>query len=491
MSSIDPVIDELRAELAGLTGAARMAPLCRLGQALLQRFSFNGVHAPTSMGDLNDSISALGESLDLLEETDPLRASTAFLLGTGLSFRSQLLTDDDKDDTAAIDCFREALDRGTLPPVQVPIARLFLGSQHMRRIAKPGPMQKIMHDRMLRVAAPNPQPVAVSDIDVATECFKTVLADRSLSADIREMAELMLELTDVLAVLYGATTAEFNLANLGTFIAKFQGLQERFTTRARPGYGAFRIPDVFTVSLDSSSKLLSTPAGGRPVVVVTEPVPADDEDAPQPVEVEPEPAPEVQADVRKLLRGRLSLATDVPVWEAAAALLLPGAPALAVPVVDDAVAMASTIVDEHPEDIAPEDAAVDQFLLAVVLLLRHRLDPAGDADVRASADTLLLAARTVPADHPSAPVIVRSVGAFLDAGDPFGGVLERIGAGFAGRLDVVLTTVTDPREQANLHALRCVCRAAWAIADAAKAVTRLSPDYPWAEALRAAAGPAR
>lgn len=489
MSSVDPVIDELRAALTELTGTARMAPLCRLGQGLLQRFSFTGINAPTAIHDLNDSIAALEEALDLQADNDPLRAGTAFLLGTALSCRSQFLTDDDRDDTAAIECFSEALDRGTLPPVQVPIARLFLGSQHVRRIAKPGPMQKMMQDRMLRVSAPNPQPVAVSDLDRGIECFESVLADRTVTSDIRDMADLMLEFTRTLQIFYGASSAQFNLADLGNAMGSLQRLQERFTTQAKPGYGAFRIPDVFTVSLDNSSRLLSAPPGARPVIVMTE-VAVEDEAVPEPVVVAPAPTAKPLSDGRKSLRDRLSLAADVPIWEAAAALLLPGAPALAVPVVDDAAAMATELVDEHPEDVSQEDAGIDQFLLAVTLLLRHRLDPVGDADLLASADSLLAAARAVPADHPAALVVARSLGAYLDAGDPFGGVVERIGAGFAGRLDVVLSGVSDPGEQANLHALRCVCRAAWAIADVAKAVTQLSPGYPWATALKAAAKPA-
>lgn len=488
MTSVDPVIDELRAKLAGLSGVARMAPLCRLGQMLLQRFNFNGMQSPNSLVDLNDSIAALEESLELQEEDDPLRAGTSFLLGFALSGRSAYLTDDDKDDTAAIGCFRTALDSGKLPPAHVPLAQVLLGSQHVRRIAKPGPLTRIMNERMLRVAAPNPQPVSVSDIDLATECFRTVLDDRAIAPDLRNVAELMLEFTEVLAVLYGASAGECNLADISTFLGRFQRLQERVTAQARPGYGAFRIPDIFTVSLDSSNRLLRSSAEDRPVMVMTEQGGGDDD---QPVVLEHEPVDEPAPDLRKPLRDRLSLDTSVPLWEAAGALLLPDAAAPAVAAVDDAIAMASTIVDGHPAGIAPEDAAVDQFLLAVTLLLRHRLDPTDDADLHAGADALLVAARTVPADHDSAPVVLRSLGAFLDADDPFGGVLERVAAGFAGRLDVVLAAVTDPGEQANLHALRCVCRAAWAIADAARAVERLAPGYPWAEALKAAAQPAR
>ncbi|GGM89210.1 hypothetical protein GCM10011609_27570 [Lentzea pudingi] len=490
MTSVDPVIDELRAELAGLTGVARMAPLCRLGQMLLQRFSFNGMQSPNSLGDLNDSIAAFEEAIELQEEDDPLRASTSFLLGFALSGRSAYLSDDDRDDTAAIDCFRTAVDSGNLPQAHVPLARVLLGAQHVRRIAKPGHMARIMNERMLRVATPNPQPVAVSDIDLATECFRTVLDDRTIAPDLRNVAELMLEFTEVLAVLYGASAGEFNLSDISTFLGRFQRLQERVTTQARPGYGAFRIPDVFTVSLDSSNRLLRSSAEDRPVMVMTEQGGVY-EATPEPVVLEHEPVGETAPDLHKPLRDRLSLDAGVPLWEAVTALLQPSAAAPDIAAIDDAVAMASTIVDQHPTDIVPEEAAVDQFVLAVTLLLRHRLDPTDDADLQAGADALLVAARTVPADHDSAPVVLRSLGAFLDAGNPFGGVLDRVAAGFAGRLDVVLASVTDPDEQANLHALRCVCRAAWAIADAARAVERLSPGYPWAEALKAAALPIR
>ncbi len=170
-------------------------------------------------------------------------------------------------------------------------------------------------------------------------------------------------------------------------------------------------------------------------------------------------------------------------WESAAPLLLPGAVLPEVAVVDDAVALAATVLDTEA-DSAPEDEAVDQFLWAVLLFLRHRQDNGDGTDLHAAADALLTAARLVPPDHAAAVVIVRSLGAFLDAD---GGVLERVAAGLAGRFDAVLSSVTDDEDRADLTALRAVCRAAWAVADAHKAVVNVSSRYPWPDALRAAA----
>lgn len=483
MSSTDHLIDRLRAELAGLTGAARGAPLARLGQALLQRSLHVGIVTESALPDLNAAVTALEEALDHARQGDPLRVNVLFLLGFALSTRTNHLNDD-RDRDVAIGHLTEALSADRLPPATEAGARVVLGMQYTTRAMAPLASPQSM---MSLVAKANAERTAhLADLDRADECFHAVLAGEFVSDDIREMTRTALDMTEAARAMLGVGAGGFDFQKLIDAMGALQRIQERVARQSGPGRGPFGNGDLF--SFAGLGRLLTMDPLDYPVAVVEgtaeEVAP---EAAPKPAPVEPEqPEP---VDLRGSLRERLSLDPAVPVWEAAARLLLPDADVPPVAVVDDAVAMASTVVDEETDGTAePADAAVDWFLLAVALHLRDRV--AGDVgDRRAGADALLTAARTVPADHPAAVVVLRSLGAFLDPDHPLGGVLDAVAAGFAGRFDAVLAagSVTDPEEWADLHALRCVCRAAWAVAEVGRAVGQVSPGYPWSEPLRAAA----
>ncbi|MEJ2855905.1 MULTISPECIES: hypothetical protein [unclassified Saccharothrix] len=495
MSSVDQAIARLRAEADGLTGAARVGPLGRLGQALMQRFSQNGMTAPTALPDLNGAVEAFEEVLGHLGEQDPMRVNVSLLLGFALSARSNYLKDG-KDVDASIGHLSAALESGGAPPAAAAGARMMLGQQYLgRAMTRVALGQSVMG--MLAAAANQTE---IPDVDRAAACFRAVLDGPSVSDDIREMARMSLELTEAARAMLGGSPGGYDLQSLMGAMSKLQEMQQKFGRAAKPGYGAFQPHDVFSFSdvgkwvnmnpldhpvavvegtveetTEKSTTEASTAEASTAVVPAVEEVPRA-----RPVEPEPEPEP---VDVRGLLRKRLGLVE--PVWESAARLLSE-VDTPAVGVVDDAVALAGTVVDED------EDAdVVDWFLVAVTLHLRHRLDPGG-GDRPAGAEALLTAARRAPADHPALPAVLRSLGAFLDADQPLGGVLDTVAAGFAGRFDAVLAggRVTDPEQWADLHALRCVCRAAWALAEAGQAVDRLSPGYPWPGPLKAVVRPA-
>ncbi|MFI9814026.1 hypothetical protein [Saccharothrix variisporea] len=478
MSSVDDAIARLRAEADDLTGAARVAPLSRLGQALLQRFQQNGLSAPTALTDLNGAVEAFEEVLGHVGERDPLRVNVLLLLGFALSARNNYLTDG-KDMEASIGHLSAALEHDGVPPAAAAGARMMLGQQYLGRAMSRVALGQSMMS-MLTAAANQTE---IPDVDRAAACFRAVVDGPQVSDDMREMAQMSLEMTEAARAMLGGSPGGYDLQNLMGAMAKLQEMQQKFGAAAKPGYGAFKPQDVFSFS--DVGKWVNMNPLDHPVAVVEGAVeePAVEEAAAveevaraRPVEPEPEPEP---VDVRGLLRKRLGLAE--PVW-ASAARLLSEVDGPAVAVVDDAVALAGTVVDED------EDAdVVDWFLVAVTLHLRHRLDPGGD-DRRAGAEALLTAARKASPDHPALPVVLRSLGAFLDADEPWGGVLDGVAAGFAGRFDAVLAggVVTDPEEWADLHALRCVCRAVWALAEAGQAVDRLSPGYPWPGPLKAA-----
>ncbi len=479
MSPVDNLIDEQRAAADRTSGPGRVVPLCKLGQALVQRFSFNGMRAPGALPDLNEAVAAFQEAREHLSGDDPLRGNVGMLLGFAHAARAIYLNDG-KDESAAIECLEESLSIGKLPKTQEVAARVILGTQYVRRAMTPSAVNSMLLGSLTGGAVTAD---LLADVDRAEACFQVVLNQSSISADVVEQCRLMIEMTEAVRIMCGGSSGSLNMGNIADFMRRLQDMQARMSSVSQPGFGAFNLGDAFEISNENSDKLYGSTPATRPLLVMTEADPRDEEPA-APLVVEEEPIPGV-ADLRKSLRERLSL--TAPVWESAAALLVPGTATPPADVVDDALALASTIVDAETGS-APEDAGVDQFVLAVLLHLRHALDSGADGtDLHAAADALLAAARLIPSDHAAAVVVMRSLGALLDTGSPFGGVLDRVAAGMAGRFDAVLGTVTDEDDRADLNALRSVCRAVWAVADANKAVANVSPRYPWPDALKATA----
>ncbi|MET7423467.1 hypothetical protein [Dactylosporangium sp. NPDC005555] len=105
----------------------------------------------------------------------------------------------------------------------------------------------------------------------------------------------------------------------------------------------------------------------------------------------------------------------------AAALLHPATPTPGSDRVDDLVALATAVVhgaDGHD----PATTGVDHFVLAVALLLRHRLDDGGwDTDLTdlpSAVAHLHAAMAALPPRHPAAKTIIEALPAFLDPGRP-------------------------------------------------------------------------
>src|SRR4051794_32147850 len=86
MPNTDPIA-QLRAELAHLSGPARLGDLVRLGQALLDQYWRVGPGRPQALPVLNDAVAALDEAYRYLELTDPMRGQVAALLGWVLGAR--------------------------------------------------------------------------------------------------------------------------------------------------------------------------------------------------------------------------------------------------------------------------------------------------------------------------------------------------------------------------------------------------------------------
>jgi hypothetical protein len=466
-------ITRLRAELAGLEGPARLTSLAQLAQEHAQRYWRAGPGRPEGLPDLDGAITAWEECLDYLRPGDSLRGRFAAQLGPMLGARYSLHTEDERDREAGLRVLAEALDSPHLARVHREMCQVQLGQLSISQVTKlfrtPGAaMQLVTGSVSVDVKA---------DVDHAVGCFRQVLAEGPSSDDLRRGVEPMLAMAEVLQTMVSGTGgAGIDLQAMTGAMAKLQDLQSRFGRLA--GAGGSRLGTDSFFSFADMRSIMETAPIDRPVAVVEQAGPAE-----PPVPVQPPPAPE-PADAGRLRSSLSEKLGDAdpgrPLWARAAELLRPDAPEPTIDVVDDLVALATMVVET-------EDTALDRFVLAVTLNLRDRLDDDGDrADAVAGAESLLAAVRALPAGDPAATAMLLSLGAFLDGHRPFGGPLENVAGEFADRVDAEIAAgVADASDLAALHALRCLCRAAEAVAEFQRAA--VPPDYPWRNALKAAA----
>lgn len=472
----DEVIARLRAELDGLTGAARLVPLTKLGQALTQRLWRLGMGTPAVLTDLNDAIAVFTEAHGYMRDDDNLRGNVAALLGLLLGTRHSAYTNDERDCEHGTRMLEEALAWPNLAAPLRGMCRIQLGQLSIMKamlvFQAPGAAMGLVTGSV--------PPGVAGEADRAVECFRQVLADPTTTEEMTEAAESMLAMAETVRTTVGSTgAAGLDLQRLMDAMAKMQKLRDRFTQGAGPG--GFRGTGSFLAFSDIQSIVTMDPID-RPVPVMRAAAPVREPEPRVPVA----PASADHDDLRRVLHGKLAGdGAAEPVWMSAAALLLPEAPTPDVDAIDELVALARMVVDETADEA--DVAAVDWFVLAVTLCLRDRVDRDGDrADRLAGAESLVTAVRTVPPGHPAHVVMLRSLGAFLDEGHPLGGALEVVAEEFADRLDAAITArvTDDPADLATLHALRCLCRTATAAAELGRAA--VPPDYPWHTALRSA-----
>lgn len=480
VSTFDEVIAQARAELADLEGPARAAPLSRLGSALAQKFMRDGPAAPTGLSDLGGAIDAITEAHQWLPEDDASRSYLSFLAGLLVNWRFTLLCEE-RDRVIAVTRFEEGLASPILPKMAVPIGKVMLGFLYVMKALMALQDPAVLASRFVHGGA---AAIDDSDIERGVVLLREVTTGPSMNDDIAQAAAVALELSEALKTMLGTGASRVNLSNMMAGIGRIQALQEKLSTQMRPGYGMNWLGDLFDFS--DPGGIARAVQKDRPVSVVVQ----------TDMVIEPEVVPQRRIEIAAEqptaagLRADLHAAVPptlpgVPVWENAAALLALGEDELPADVVDDLVAMASQLVELDGSE--PANAAVDGFLLAVALRLRGTLadDP---VDLREALDMLLTAARTVPPDHAAASTIMSTLGAFLDPERPLGGLEGDVAAGFAGRIDAVLAlhlTDGDPLTREGLHLLRCLCRAAWSMAELARAVDAAPAEIPWLPAVRA------
>lgn len=451
----DDTIVMLQAELAGLSGGVRLATLIRLGQALVERYWRSGQGLPERLPDLNAAIDAMDEAYGYMRAGDDLRDRVASWLGMLLGMRHVVHAEAEQDRETGIRMLEEALATDNLPKALQTASWVQLGQLYLSRVItffkSPGAAMGLMSGQV-------PSDVAAS-AGRAADCFREVIADGVINDQgAKTAAERMLAVAEMVqTIIGGAGVAGLDIRRPMETLVAMQDLQDRFTRSATPGPGFHGTESSLAFSY-TEAMLMLVPLD-RPVPVVEQAEPGFGPVSSRPPSVAP--APMDRDQLRRALFDRLSGpdATE-PIWTCAAALLLPAAPALAVDIVDEVVAMAGMVVDT--EDDNDGSAAVDWFVLAVALHLRDRLDQGSDhADRLTGAECLVAAVRKIPVDHPAASTMLRALGAFLEENSPFGGVLDVVADDFAGRLDAAITAsaAKDAAELASLHALRSLCRA--------------------------------
>ena len=472
----------LRSELSSLQGPARMPLLLRLGQALMADYVRSVPGTPAAVSYLDAMVDAFEEAYAYLDAGDPVRGQVAAMRGYSLATRYSVHGGSERDRETGIHVLTEALSFAGIAPAVRAMARYMLGQLYLRRALtgfNPG--------QFAEAGLGSGVVVPMSDLDRASECLQPIVDD-PVSDELAAAAQTTLELLDVMRSMFDAVSeglAGVDFDRLVAVVTTVQGLGERFRRGLLPVYRT--PPELFTVDIGT---LRSQDPLARPVAVFQGRQPAD-EPAAATRRAAPAPPPDPAA-LRRSLQDLLNTGDQAQsLWHAAAELLRPTAPRLTAETVDELVAIASILAERGTAVGQPDgspERAVDSYLFAVALLLRDRVTEDGDGtDRRAGAEELLAAATSIPPEHPAAIPILSSLGAFLHDSEPLDGVIAAIGGRYADRLDrVIAAGVAEAADLVTLHALRCLCRAAEALADLRRASGAVPTDYPWLAAIRAA-----
>ena len=133
-------IAQLRAQLAGLHGAARTRPLLDLGQRCADRYWRTGPGTPAALPYLNECIEVLEEAHGYLPSGDQMHEQVGLMLGTQLAARRGAHNGPEADRERAILLLEAGLVVRNLPPVLVAMGHFTLGQQFLDRALRAIPM---------------------------------------------------------------------------------------------------------------------------------------------------------------------------------------------------------------------------------------------------------------------------------------------------------------------------------------------------------------
>jgi hypothetical protein len=480
------IIDDLRAELAPFGDSpARLGTLVRLGQALMAEYNRVGPGRSEAKPYLDEGIDAFEQAHAIMQPDDPMRGPVGAMLGGMFGARHGVHGGATRDREEGIKILEEALTFPDMNSLQRAMARVSLGQLYLAgAMAYMQSSGMSIATRSIGLPAPDG---AVRDVGRAIACFQSVLDGEPVSTDLTAIARTLVDVSEALRTVLGAVggnVMDVDLSRLTQALEVMQRMQSQFRSGGAPTY---RLPDsrLFDVDL---SEFIQLPSAQRPVAVVQGAL------VQGPVEPGPgaplqQSAPVVPPDLIDLRHALYALlpGADSDGWSAAGDLLLPSAPAPDVATVDEMVALGLTIVERTPETEATSaTAAIDRYILAVALLLRGRNDETS-SDRRAALEEYATAAMNIPLVHPAARVILRSLGAFVNEGHPLDAAVAAVAARVAGRMDsAIVAGIPAAADLVVLDALRCLARAAEALAELRLAAGKVPTEYPWSAAVRAA-----
>jgi hypothetical protein len=395
--------------------------LLELSQIYADRHWRAGPGSPAAESHLSQAVEVLTEAYGHLEPNDTLRAQVAAQLGWLLGARVIAYGGSDEERETAISRLDEGLAWTGLPPAMRATARISLGSLYMHRASR----SLASGDAMMQAIRASTPPPSAAEATRAADCFRQVLAEKPVSAEITTMAETMLKVAEAMEAAmsgFGKGLGGYDMSRMVEAMTAMQRLQEQAqAARAGTEAGLPRMPSLF-----DAEELVAADPLDRPVVLVEGPEPVETY-VPRPRHREA--APVALDDLRRQLRDAMAGATDP--YQSAADLLRPGAPRPDIGVVDELVALATAVAHQ-----AGEAATADDHLqLAVALHLRGGAgaddwaDDASDGetgDAKAAMEHLLKGVdRLTAGDLDTAPVIVR-LATILEGEHLAGRLLDRI-----------------------------------------------------------------
>src|SRR3954468_5906385 len=354
---MDATIGKLREEISRLQGPARVLMLQRLWQELSVRYVRAGPGTPAALGHLSAAIEALDEAYHLLDATAPTRGQVAGQLGWFLSVRSAAHGGGEADREAAMPLLAEALDAPDLPAALATVVRSSLGQAHLDRVMR-SMDSAVTRGSFLGGGSAG----ARADVEEAPRHSQAILDNPPVSAEVRTVTLIMLDLAEALLPLSSGDLARLDLGKLTSAVTTMQQLLQNGLPLGMPGSvlsSPLSLPDL--TLMDPLDYPVPDRQGDPGIGSVIPPR-------------RPAAVPRTPLDPalpRRAVRDRLTALageSGTPVWEQARALLEAGPERLAPGDLDAFVGAAANAVDAG-RDGDPVQAGLDHLLSAVGLCL--------------------------------------------------------------------------------------------------------------------------
>lgn len=438
MDNSDDVFEQ---QLRQLSGTERVSSLLKEGERLSRLHLSGGPGNTVGAPFLKRAVDRLREARRTVDADDPMRAEIEVKLGGVLSvlYMGGDGTAQDRDE--AIELLDATIDKAGLTPVARQMALIQLARISMRRPFETGTGDRVATVEWVALRLHTvPLEAAMADVDRAERCLRALTEANPMNTSIQQFA--------------GELRTHVELMR-----DMFTGVDER---------------DVESTSRHVRTLIERMLAADQSGTIVGSDFPQWTEATPSPV---PEPSTSFDErendETRQALREHLSAFTngeatsDNAPAQLAAALLRPDAAPVDEAAADEAVALATAVVEQGCAD--PVRHATDRFLLGVTLWVRSR---AGDGDgwgeghtassrtdLHSGAEEVVAAARGLPTGHPLEIPALVSLPAFLDGFRPLRGVLDSVAEPFVERAAKALPNAGAEQQQ-QLRALIEICRAA-------------------------------